>query len=648
MPNRLTRSVALATGLALVSAGLAVGHDLPLTDDGGAVLDPALEERTHDQHGGDEGHLPSSIENVRLVGKMRINQDQEGRVADVGVLGNYAYLAAWSAPSCQKGGVYVFDISNPAAPKQINFIRTANDSYAGEGVQAIHLSTQSWTGDLLAFNNEDCLNKSNSVNARNGKTSKHSIGGVTLVDVTNPKVHRYLAEGAGDRTAGALGTPTEADAHEVHSAFVWEDENGTTTDADDRAYAVLVDNEEAHDVDILDITNPADPVLIAEYDLNETFDEIIQPDLGTAESFLHDMIVKEIGGHYVMLLSYWDGGYVALNVDDPTDPVYIGDTDFPNPDAVLNAAIEPDPDLPPEGNAHQAEFSSDNEYIVAADEDFDAYKPYLSIDGGTPEPFSAGVASGGVPFGQSDVVSGPTVFVGRACSPVAAAPASYAIAVVERGTCTFQVKIDSATAAGYDAIIVFNTTAGSTPLCEGLLNMLASSTIPAFFVSRSVGYEILGIAGYNPANCPSGTNPALPSAGTAGEPIDISFRFDGWGYVRLFDYGAGKMTELDTYAIPQAHDPAYAHGFGDLSVHEVAMSEARSDLAYFAYYAAGFRVARIVDGQLVETGHYIEEGGNNFWGVQVWEHDGKEYVLASDRDYGLYIFEYTGPGAPNS
>ena len=39
---------------------------------------------------------------------------------------------------------------------------------------------------------------------------------------------------------------------------------------------------------------------------------------------------------------------------------------------------------------------------------------------------------------------------------------------------------------------------------------------------------------------------------------------------------------------------------------------------------------------------YIDVGGNNFWGVQVFQHDGQEYVAASDRDFGLYIFRYTG------
>ena len=40
--------------------------------------------------------------------------------------------------------------------------------------------------------------------------------------------------------------------------------------------------------------------------------------------------------------------------------------------------------------------------------------------------------------------------------------------------------------------------------------------------------------------------------------------FGGWGYVHLFQSSGGKMAELDTYAIPEAHDPAYASGFGDL------------------------------------------------------------------------------------
>ena len=63
---------------------------------------------------------------------------------------------------------------------------------------------------------------------------------------------------------------------------------------------------------------------------------------------------------------------------------------------------------------------------------------------------------------------------------------------------------------------------------------------------------------------------------------------------------------------------------------------------YFSYYSGGFRVVKIVGEDLVEVGHFIDVCGSNFWGLQVYESGGREYVAASDRDYGLYIFRYTG------
>jgi hypothetical protein len=45
-----------------------------------------------------------------------------------------------------------------------------------------------------------------------------------------------------------------------------------------------------------------------------------------------------------------------------------------------------------------------------------------------------------------------------------------------------------------------------------------------------------------------------------------------------------------------------------------------------------------------EVGHFIDEGGNDFWGVQLTSNRrGQDLVLASDRDSGLYVFRYTGP-----
>ncbi len=141
---------------------------------------------------------------------------------------------------------------------------------------------------------------------------------------------------------------------------------------------------------------------------------------------------------------------------------------------------------------------------------------------------------------------------------------------------------------------------------------------------------------------------------------DETSQFDGWGYVHLFD--AATLEDLDTFAIPEAMDPAFASGYGDLSVHEVATDPTDPSLAYLSYYSGGLRAIQIQCGgapydpqnppadtstcELVEVGGYLDPLGNDFWGVEVVANpdddpnvEGDEVLsLASDRDYGLFIF----------
>ena len=49
----------------------------------------------------------------------------------------------------------------------------------------------------------------------------------------------------------------------------------------------------------------------------------------------------------------------------------------------------------------------------------------------------------------------------------------------------------------------------------------------------------------------------------------------------------GRFAELDTYAIDEAHDPAFAVGFGDLTVHEVATDTTDPSRAYHSYRSGG-------------------------------------------------------------
>ena len=616
--GRVTRATALTGAGTLLAAAAATGasaHQVIASD---GVIDSGKATHAHDlQHEAEDGHLApvGPTGGLRLLSTTTLKNVVPGKIADVGVLGDTAYLAAWGGRTCKYNGVHVVDITDLATPREVAFIQAKEGSYPGEGVQALSIDTAAFTGDVLLTNNETC---------KDGV----GFGGLNIYDVTHPSRPVPLTEGYGDDVVPGAG---KKDAHEIHSVFAWQ--------AAGKAYAVMVDNEETTDVDIVDISNPKDPRLIAEYDLAERFPAILQPGRDLDEVFLHDMVVEEVDGRQVMLASYWDAGYVQLDVTDPRDIRLLAQSDFAPADPELLTVA-------PEGNAHQAEFTADDRYVIAADEDF---APYALATRNTTDgtDLDASQGSDTTQLEEGETITGESVFAGRACDTDLAVPAGGAgtqIAVVERGLCDFTSKVANVVeAGGYEAVLVFNRTAADG--CNAALRMSVAGALPTFGVApRQQGLALFDLP-YDDAACLAGdgTQTVDLPLGTTGDSLSLSSSFDGWGYVHLYD--GASMAELDTYAVPEAHDPAYAEGFGDLSVHEVATSSKDASLGYISYYSAGLRVVAVEDDgsgpALVEKAAHISQGGGNLWGVEVFEKDGKEYVAASDRDSGLSLYEYT-------
>jgi hypothetical protein len=618
------------------------------------------------QHGPTEGHLLGTGEwgKIDFVGSVRMADAQEDLIADVTAFGDYAYLANWGQADCagpEKGGTntpdagaYVIDISDPANPQEVSFIGMPQDTRPGEGMQVTEITTRKFSGDMLVMNAEAC-----------GKNYK---GGFMLYDVSDPLNPVKLGEGWGERTG--------ADTHQTHSAFIW--------DAGDQAYLVYQDEEDLADVDIWDITNPRRPRMVSELDLNEF--GVAQPELNLADSNLHDMTVKfmESGpyaGKWIMIASYWDGGYVLIDVTDPANPVVIGDTDFAaiDPELLEQAGIS----LTPEGNAHQAEFTADNRFFIGTDEDFSPYRARIVTDDG--DIYDAGEFGWTVPISTIEGgVNGPTVFGGYGCpddrngsiphaDTLDLQEGEEAILVLQRGpsgdpgetgeACFFSEKVETAQLLGYDVVIIAQHHEGSLEgvgpdayFCGGQGHEF-DITASALCVGHRAMHEFFDTTPlYDLADYPE----AVPEIGTIGDRITVTSQFDGWGYVHLFD--AATLEDLDTFAIPEAMDPAFASGFGDLSVHEVATDPTDPSLAYLSYYSGGLRAIQIQCGgapydpenppadtstcELVEVGGYLDPEGNDFWGVEVIPNpdddpnvEGDEVlILASDRDYGLFIF----------
>lgn len=122
-----------------------------------------------------------------------------------------------------------------------------------------------------------------------------SPGGVTFFDVEDP---------ASPEREGFYETPGG-----VHNHYL----------QDDYAYVCVSNSEEASfseaRIDVVDATDPADPVKVSEWRLRDHYPELALAGINPA----HDVFVQD-GVAYV---PFWDAGTVAVDVSDPEDPVAV-------------------------------------------------------------------------------------------------------------------------------------------------------------------------------------------------------------------------------------------------------------------------------------------------------------------------------------
>jgi RTX calcium-binding nonapeptide repeat (4 copies)/Bacterial Ig domain len=394
-------------------------------------------------------------------------------------------------------------------------------------------------------------------------------------------------------------------------------------------------------------------------------------------------VVKQIAGRQVLLASYWDAGYIQMDVTDPANATYMSDTDFTTSDPLTGFD-------PPEGNAHYAEYTNDNRFIVTAEEDF-APDRVTSIELSNGESFPGNtISGGGSPRALEDgVLNGPMAYGGYACpdsdptrpdtpAPVPDAettipaasldPGEERILVVQRGpdgdnvgedydgdgnfadaddACFPGQKAGNAADAGWDAVLVINRHLTSGAAGDGAV--CGSGGFTQFVVTvcstHRAGHEIFD----DPPEFgrPYDDQNELAPIGTVSpHEMEAIASFDGWGYMGLYSTTPDendKLPLVDAYAIPEALNPDFAVGFGDLSIHEQA-TDPTEPLTYTSWYSGGMRVFSLEAGKITPQGAFIDQEGNDFWGVEQFTgSDGQRYIAGSDRDFGLYIFRYTGP-----
>lgn len=238
-----------------------------------------------------------------------------GGGADVQVVGNYAYLA-WlhDADTIHPGGLQIFDVTDPAAPRrvggyessvQVNAVRVVGGyAYLAEGAR------RTFTNDSGAFEIIDVSDPSRPVRAggiaiRGRANGMHVAGSYAYV----PESTRWT----GSNLVGALEIfDVSSPTNPVRVATF--DTGGSATSVDvSGGYAYLADG--VTDLQVLDVGNPANPRRVGGYDTDEW------RNYGGFEHGGAALRMQVVGR---LVYSAGEDGLHILDVSDPANPVRVG------------------------------------------------------------------------------------------------------------------------------------------------------------------------------------------------------------------------------------------------------------------------------------------------------------------------------------
>jgi hypothetical protein len=548
------------------------------------------------------GHGGSPSPELTVVGQLSaadMGIPPTENVTDVWAYGDYAYLGTFDDVECSLDftGVHIVDIADPTSPEKVGFI-PAKPGTRNNDVKVAHLDTRHFSGEILVASNEACGSPFLPRLHANGVGSPPGQGGVAIWDVTDPTKPRALKQ-------NYLDFP-------VHNTYIYQQ--------GDNAYMLVVDDVNTQDLTIVDVTKPQSPQVVAVTGQLDWPDDIAAEFGDTAATFLHDVWVQENDGKVIAYLSYWDAGLVLLDVTDPTNPVFLGDSVYAVPDPLSGEF--------PAGDGHVAVPNADGTRVLLGDEDFAAGALDTFTFDGTEYPVAEGGFTPPTYTLPGAAFGGPVHWTGgEGCTTAEfdRPAASGEVALIQRGTCFFSTKAANAEALGYAGFIVANDAARGDDLVTMGAGTSDVITIPGYFVGNSTG-EIMK---------------ANEGAAMAATGI-----FDGYGYLRLLDVSdPTNIVEVDQFATEGvfANPPIP----GDRTMHNVVADDGTR--AYISWYADGMRVVDFAGDTLTEVAHFVDVDGSgestsNFWGVYLHEHpNGTTYILGSDRRTGLWIFDTPTP-----
>jgi hypothetical protein len=301
-------------------------------------------------------HQKGAAFNMVAVGHNDL--DGRGFNADVWVHEGHAYVGSWGfsdfasgsktrfCPSPDKSGVAVLDATDPTDPRRVATL--ANP--VGTSVEDV----VAFTAEHGAFAGRDLA--VGGIQVCGGSRYDTSIfRGLVVWDVTDPaspvEIGR-LSTGCCTRGLHELEVQHRPD---LGRSFVYASVPASEY-PDALSPSGRRDQQGRGDFRLIDVTDPTVPVEVSDWGvLHNPTPGLPAPGLGCDPDPIFGHSAEPSADGKLAFVSYWDSGFIALDVTDPAAPVFRGRTVYP-----ANA----------DGDGHSSNYDEDRQLLFAADEDF--------------------------------------------------------------------------------------------------------------------------------------------------------------------------------------------------------------------------------------------------------------------------------------
>jgi len=300
---------------------------------------------------------PSSPRDARALNMEVVAHNplgDRGFNADVWAHEGYAYIGQWGFTDWAQGSKQRFCPSGERAGIAVVEVDAVDPANVTHRVSTLRNPPLTSAEDVVVFSQGARDIAVSGIQVCGGSRANTDIfRGIMLWDVTNPAVPVEIGRlDTGCCTRGVHELEVEQHTNGHWYAYATVPASEYAEEGSPSGYRDLLGRG---DFRMIDITNPSSPVEVSDWGVIHDAGGPLGPGLGCDPDPVYGHGAEPSEDGETVFLAYWDSGFVALDVSNPSNPTYLRDSDY---------------EANEDGDAHSSMYDDDRGLLFSADEDF--------------------------------------------------------------------------------------------------------------------------------------------------------------------------------------------------------------------------------------------------------------------------------------